>query len=52
MPLQQTHVPQNCLQSSQQEVSEMMKEAQNLEQQQSMQINPEVVINAYISYLI
>lgn len=52
MPLQQTPVPQQCLQSSQQAVSEMMKQSPNLEQHQGVQINPEVVINLHISYLI
>ncbi|XP_057995530.1 uncharacterized protein LOC131175392 [Hevea brasiliensis] len=41
MTSQQTQVPQKFLQSSQQAVSDMLKEAQNLEQQQSVQITPE-----------
>ncbi|EEF47234.1 RNA binding protein, putative [Ricinus communis] len=38
MPLQQTQGPQNLMQSSQETVTEMMKQTQNVEQQQSVQI--------------
>lgn len=49
IPLQHTLNPPKCFQSSQQAVSEMQKETQNLEQQQTTQIPmPEVVINVYL----